>query len=79
MTSALCTVGATKNNLSEEVYATALAIVFFVTTLPEEKDVWELIVLKAKKWLKKTYQAGDVDTVLKLAETFLAPFEQMST
>jgi len=63
--------GASKGNLQEQVFVTALAISFFLTKLSAEKDVWELIVMKARKWLAKAIQPEQVDAAIQTATTFL--------
>lgn len=60
-----------KHNLADQVFATALALSFFVHNLADEEDKWELIVIKARKWLTKTIQSENVDTILKIASDFL--------
>lgn len=58
--------------MQEQVFATALAISFFVKNLSDEKDAWELIVIKARKWLAKALQSEQIDDVIKAAMAFLA-------
>ncbi|CAL8143672.1 unnamed protein product [Orchesella dallaii] len=57
-----------KHGLPDKVFATALAIAYFMNKLHSEKDMWELIVLKARKWLAKNLSdAGQVDNVISMA------------
>ncbi|MGI4850727.1 MAG: VIT domain-containing protein [Janthinobacterium lividum] len=39
-----------------DVFATAMAIAFFESIVPEEDDAWELVVGKAKAWLKDRFR-----------------------
>ncbi len=55
--------------LKDTVFATALAVAYFSIKLIAEKDVWELVALKAKRWLIK--QNVNTDEVLKSVESFL--------
>lgn len=56
-----------KNNLEESILATALAIAFLTTKLPEEKDVWDLVVVKARKWLAKTITPEKMEETIRTA------------
>ncbi|EMC98716.1 hypothetical protein BAUCODRAFT_64769 [Baudoinia panamericana UAMH 10762] len=38
-------------SMSDEAKATLLAIAFFESKLPSEKDVWEMVVEKGRRWL----------------------------
>lgn len=60
-----------KHNLTNQVFATALAISFFVNNLADEKDKWDLIVVKARKWLNATVQPENVDAIIELTSAFL--------
>lgn len=55
-------------SLQESVFATALAVAFFTMKLAGEKDVWELVVLKAKKWMAKQIEKSE--EILKFVESF---------
>ncbi|ODM92021.1 von Willebrand factor A domain-containing protein 5A, partial [Orchesella cincta] len=61
------------HGLPEKVFATAIAIAFFTNKLATEKDVWELIVVKAKKWLSKNISdVTDIDSIIsKVASRFV--------
>lgn len=67
----LIILGATNLKLEDQIFATVLAISFFITKLSSEKDSWELIVKKARKWLGSTLQPENVDDAIKAATTFL--------
>ncbi len=55
--------------LKDAVFATALAVALFAIKLIAEKDVWEIVDLKAKKWVTK--QNVKPDDILKSMEDFL--------
>ncbi|XP_037045008.1 von Willebrand factor A domain-containing protein 5A-like [Bradysia coprophila] len=61
----------TKHKFTQQVFATALAICFFTNHLANEVDKWELIVLKARKWLAMAVQPENVDAVLNVADGYL--------
>ena len=46
-------------NMESKVWLTALIIAFIEKSFPKEKDVWELIIEKARSWI------GDTDIILK--------------
>jgi hypothetical protein len=58
-------------SLSEEqkrkVWATLFAIKLFETQLASERDVWRLVVDKAKAWVRTMMRDGDVKALEKLA------------
>lgn len=60
-----------KHNLTNQVFATALSLSFFVHSLADEEEKWELIVAKARKWLTKAVNPETVDAVVELASDFL--------
>ena len=70
---AMCFVsgGGNLTSLSEEqkrkVWATVFAIKVFVTQLAGERDVWGLVVDKAKVWVRTMMGDGDVKVLEKLA------------
>jgi len=52
------------------VFATALAVAYFMNKLDAEKDVWELVVSKARKWLSKNLSdAEKIDSVIGIASS----------
>jgi len=55
---------------TENAWATALAVTFFVKKLANEKESWELVCNKAKKWLVKECPST-ADKILAHAEQFL--------
>lgn len=60
-----------KHNLDKQVFATALALSFFVHNLADEEEKWELVATKARIWLTKTVKPENLDTILKLASDCL--------
>ncbi|CAL8104245.1 unnamed protein product [Orchesella dallaii] len=62
-----------KHGIPEKVFATALAVAFFINKLATEKDVWDLVVLKARKWLEKNLAFdGHVEGVLNKAASIVS-------
>ena len=56
-----------------EIGATALAIAFLESRVPGKKDVWEMIVSKAREWLEqKVGGAKRVDEIVQKAKEVLA-------
>jgi hypothetical protein len=53
----------------KEVWATVLAVTMFEMKLASERDVWELVVAKARVWMKelKGLASEDVEKLEKLA------------
>ena len=53
----------------KEVWATVLAVTMFEVRLASERDVWELVVGKARVWMKglKGLGSADVEKLEKLA------------
>lgn len=52
--------------VEKEIWITALVVVYFQQKMPDKKDLWELIVDKAVKEMKK--KIGDVKEILERAE-----------
>lgn len=68
---AMCFLSDSSSNLTEEqkreVWATVVAIKVFETRLAGERNVWELVVDKAKVWVRIMMGNGDVKVLEKLA------------
>lgn len=54
-------------SLTDKVQATAAAAVFLEVKVQEEKDVWEMVVEKAKGWIKTAIGVGGLEAAEKAA------------
>lgn len=56
---------------SEQVMATSLAVAYMEARLADSKDVWEMVVEKAKTWLSSQVGAEVVDSLIEKAKGLL--------
>jgi hypothetical protein len=56
---------------SEQFMATALAVAYMETKLTNSKDVWEMVVAKAKNWMGTQVHPEAVDGLVKKAKGLL--------
>jgi len=63
--------------VTEDVWATALVLAFLKLSLSQIEDVWELSAAKARKWLKKTADVPEVDSIITDASDALTHAKNM--
>jgi len=60
-----------KKKWDNQAWATALALTFIQEKLKDLKDSWELVAMKAKKWLEINY-SEELDSLIAAAKDLIA-------
>ena len=58
-------------NVSGEIWATIVALVFLESRCSEQKDEWELVALKAEMWLSTQTLPSNIESLKKKAESVI--------